>query len=93
MDVQNLPKYSKEEFITKFPHDLFDKNDEIKNWKTEKVVVERQQQPSAALELGKLEAGDYQLELFNIEGKDTIKSAQYFSVWDKNSLKPTQKHS
>ncbi len=91
MDVQNLPKYSKEEFITKFPHDLFDKNDEIKNWKTEKVVVERQQQPSPALELGKLEAGDYQLELFNIEGKDTIKSAQYFSVWDKNSLKPTQK--
>ena len=23
-------------FISKFPHDLFDKNDEIKNWKTEK---------------------------------------------------------
>ena len=97
-DVQNLPKYSKEEFISKFPHDLFDKNDEIKNWKTEKVLVERQQQPSSdnaqqttTLDLGKLDAGDYQLELFNIEGKDTIKTAQYFSVWDKNSLKPTQK--
>ncbi|WP_160137536.1 alpha-2-macroglobulin family protein [Chryseobacterium sp. c4a] len=95
-EVQNLPQYSKAEFISKFPHDLFDKNDEIKNWKTEKVVVERQQQPasetqSSDLDLGKLEAGDYQLELFNIEGKDTIKSAQYFSVWDKNSLKPTQK--
>lgn len=97
-DVQNLPKYSKEEFISKFPHDLFDKNDEIKNWKTEKVLVEREQQPSADnaqlstnLDLGKLEAGDYQLELFNIEGKDTIKSAQNFSVWDKTSLKPAQK--
>ncbi|WP_142726051.1 alpha-2-macroglobulin [Chryseobacterium sp. ON_d1] len=97
-DVQNLPKYSKEEFISKFPHDLFDKNDEIKNWKTEKVLIERQQQPfadnsqaAASLDLGKLEAGDYQLELFNIEGKDTIKTSQYFSVWDKTSLKPNQK--
>lgn len=90
-EVQNLPTYSKSEFVAKFPHDLFDKNDEIKNWKTEKVVVERQQQPSIELELGKLEAGDYQLELFNMEGKDTIKSSQYFSVWDKNGLKPIQK--
>lgn len=93
-DVQNLPKYSKEEFISKFPHDLFDKNDEIKNWKTEKVLVERQQQPSAdnaKLDLGKLETGDYQLELFNMEGKDTIKTSQYFSVWDKTVLKPNQK--
>ncbi|MGX5685340.1 alpha-2-macroglobulin family protein [Chryseobacterium cucumeris] len=97
-DVQNLPKYSKEEFISKFPHDLFDKNDEIKNWKTEKVLIERQQQPSAdnsqaaaSLDLGKLEAGDYELELFNIEGKDTIKTSQYFSVWDKTALKPNQK--
>lgn len=93
-EVQNLPKYSKEEFISKFPHDLFDKNDEIKNWKTEKVLLEKQQQPSAdnaQLDLGKLEAGDYLLELFNIEGKDTIKSAQNFSVWDKTALKPSQK--
>ncbi|WP_106915388.1 alpha-2-macroglobulin family protein [Chryseobacterium aurantiacum] len=97
-EVQNLPKYSKDEFISKFPHDMFDKNDEIKNWKTQKVIIEKQQpastdntQLSTNLDLGKLEAGDYQLELFNIEGKDTIKSAQYFSVWDKNTLKPTQK--
>lgn len=95
-EVQDLPKYSKEEFISKFPHDRFDKNDDIKNWKTEKVVVERQQQTSSDtqssnLDFGKLEAGDYQLELFNIEGKDTIKASQYFSVWDKSSLKPVQK--
>ena len=94
--VQDAPKYSKEEFISKFPHDLFDKNDEIKNWKTERVVIDKQQQPSAEkaysdLDLGKLDAGDYQLELFNIEGKDTIKASQYFSVWEKSSLKPSQK--
>ncbi|WP_313090251.1 alpha-2-macroglobulin family protein [Chryseobacterium flavum] len=92
-EIQNRPEYSKQEFISKFPHDLFDKHDEIKNWKTEKIITERQQPSTdnAELELGKLEAGDYQLELFNIEGKDTIKSSQYFSVWDKNSLKPVQK--
>ncbi|MGN7757018.1 alpha-2-macroglobulin family protein [Chryseobacterium sp. 22532] len=90
-EVQNLPKYSKEEFISKFPHDLFDKNDETKNWKTEKVLSEKQQQPSTELDLGKLEAGDYQLELYNIEGKDTIKSSQNFSIWDKGALKPSQK--
>ncbi|MFC3158287.1 hypothetical protein ACFOEQ_06995 [Chryseobacterium arachidis] len=43
------------------------------------------------MDLGKLEAGDYELELYNIEGKDTIKTLQNFSVWNKNSLKPDQK--
>ncbi|MBB6370501.1 alpha-2-macroglobulin family protein [Chryseobacterium shigense] len=90
-EVQNLPKYSKEEFISKFPHDLFDKNDEVKNWKAEKVISEKLQQPATELDLGKLDAGDYQLELYNIEGKDTIKSSQNFSIWDKGSLKPSQK--
>ncbi len=89
--VQDLPNFSKEEFISRFPHDLFDKNDEVKNWKTEKIIFERQQQPSAELDLGKLDAGDYQLELYNIEGKDTIKSSQNFSIWDKGALKPSQK--
>ncbi|SHL36622.1 alpha-2-macroglobulin family protein [Chryseobacterium polytrichastri] len=89
--VQDLPKYSKEEFINKFPHDLFDKNDELKNWKTSSVILNGTKRSEESLDLGKLEAGDYQLELYNIEGKDTIKSSQNFSVWDKNSLKPTQK--
>jgi len=89
-EVQDLPKYSKEEFISKFPHDLFDKSEETKNWKAEKVISERLQ-PATELDLGKLEAGDYQLELYNIEGKDTIKSSQNFSIWDKEALKPSQK--
>ena len=90
-EVQDLPKYSREEFISKFPHDLFDKTEETKNLKAEKVISEKQQQPATELDLGKLEAGDYQLELYNIEGKDTIKSSQNFSIWDKGSLKPSQK--
>lgn len=95
--VQNLPLFSKEEFIRKFPHDLYDKNDELKNWKST-LVFEKIQQPSTGnqtpttdLDLGKLDAGDYQLELYNIEGRDTIKTSQYFSVWDKNGLKANQK--
>ncbi|MDV7698644.1 MG2 domain-containing protein [Chryseobacterium soli] len=90
-EVQNLPKYSKEEFISKFPHDIFDKNEELKNWKVEKVLFDKVQQPSENLDLGKLSAGDYQLELYNIEGKDTIKSSQNFSVWNKNALPSYQK--
>lgn len=89
--IQNLPKYSKEEFVSKFPHDLFDKNDDIKNWKTSSVILNGVTRSEESLDLGKLDAGEYQLELFNIEGKDTIKSSQNFSVWDKASLKSTQK--
>ncbi|KNB60104.1 alpha-2-macroglobulin family protein [Chryseobacterium sp. Hurlbut01] len=90
-EVQNFPQFSKEEFISKFPHDRFDKNDELKNLKTSVVILNGAKRNEESLDLGKLEAGDYQLELYNIEGKDTIKSTQNFSVWDKKSLKPNQK--
>ncbi len=90
-EVQNLPQLSKEEFISKFPHDRFDKNDEVKNWKPSVVILNGAKRNEESLDLGKLEAGNYQLELYNIEGKDTIKTSQNFSVWDKKSLKPNQK--
>ena len=90
-EVQNLPKFSKDEFISKFPHDLYDKNDELKNWKVSKIILDGVKRSEESLDLGKLEPGDYQLELYNIEGKDTIKATQNFSVWDKRSLKPNQK--
>jgi hypothetical protein len=90
-EIQNFPKFSKEEFISKFPHDLYDKNDEVKNWRTMSVILNGVRRNEESLDLGKLEAGDYELELYNIEGKDTIKTSQNFSVWDKKSLKPTQK--
>ena len=92
--IQDLPKYSKAEFVQKFPHDYFSKDE--KDWKTEKVIVEKNQQPSTdnqqpKLDLGKLEAGNYKLELFNIEGKDTIKTEKTFEVFDKKSLSKSQK--
>ena len=91
--VQDLPKLSKEEFVQKFPHDRFDKNDDVKNWNVEKVLIEKLREPqpdNSKLELGKLEAGTYKLQLYNIEGKDTIKTEQFFKVWDKKSLGQNQ---
>lgn len=106
--IQDLPVFSKEEFVQKFPHDRFDKNEEQKNWKVEKIIVERLEeqraknkdntknpktdnpQPATNLDLGKLEPGTYKLELYNIEGKDTIKTEQYFGVWDQKKLGPKQ---
>ncbi|WP_313100186.1 alpha-2-macroglobulin family protein [Epilithonimonas sp.] len=91
--VQDLPKLSKDEFVQKFPQDRFDKNDDVKNWKTEKLITEglREPQPeNSKLDLGKLNAGTYKILLYNIEGKDTIKTEQFFKVWDKKSLGQNQ---
>ncbi len=41
--------------------------------------------------MGKLGAGKYKLELFNIEGKDTIKTEKTFEVFDKRFLTDSQK--
>ncbi|WBV61230.1 MG2 domain-containing protein [Chryseobacterium camelliae] len=90
-ELQNLPKYSKEEFISKFSHDLYDKNDEAKNFKVSSAILNGATRNEESLDLGKLEAGEYLLELYNIEGKDTIKTVQNFSVWNKNSLASNQK--
>ncbi len=43
------------------------------------------------LDLGKLPTGKYKLELFNIEGKDTIKTEKIFEVFDKTKLAENQK--
>jgi hypothetical protein len=59
---------------------IFDKNDEIKNWKTEKFLKKQQQQqqiPTTNLDLGKLEAGDYQLELLILKEKTRLKRSEF----------------
>ncbi|WP_435524045.1 hypothetical protein [Chryseobacterium indoltheticum] len=61
-EVQNLPKFSKEEFISKFPHDLYDKNDEIKNWKVEKVIIDRIENQESRIKNSNLENKDKSLE-------------------------------
>ena len=90
-EVQDLPQFSKQEFISRFPHDLYDKNDEVKNRKVSSVIIDGAKRSEEFLDLGKLETGDYRLELYNIEGKDTIKTSQNFTVWNKKSLDASQK--
>ncbi|SHG06378.1 alpha-2-macroglobulin family protein [Chryseobacterium vrystaatense] len=88
-NIQDLPAMSREEFLTKFPHDIYDKSEDRKNWELLKTVTELSQNDKE-LNLGKLEAGDYRLLVYNIEGKDTIKAQQDFSIWDKKGLGPDQ---
>lgn len=88
-NIQDLPNISKEEFMSKFPHDRYDKSEDRKNWKILKTVTERSQNDKE-LNLGMLKAGDYRLLIYNIEGKDTIKTQQDFGIWDKNGLGPDQ---
>ncbi len=109
--IQDLPQLSKDEFVQKFPHDRFHKNDDVKNWKVSSVILNEVKNPviqneakrseeskdssslgmtNEKLNLGKLEAGTYKILLYNIEGKDTIKTEQFFKVWDKKSLGQNQ---
>lgn len=100
-EIQDLPKLSKQEFIQKFPHDYYSKKE--KDRMTERVVLEKMQEPgtknqdknngleSDVLNLGFLPAGKYKLELYNIEGKDTIRTEKTFEVFDKRFLVDTQK--
>ena len=86
--IQDLPVFSKETFVQKFPNDYFDKEE-----KKDKVsVIQNEAKRSEeSLDLGKLSAGKYKLELFNIEGKDTIKTEKIFEVFDKAQLSGNQK--
>lgn len=100
-EIQDLPKLSKQEFIQKFPHDYYSEKD--KEPEVEKVLIEKMQEPgtknqdknnaleSDILNLGALAPGKYKLELYNIEGKDTIKTDKTFEVFDKRFLTDTQK--
>lgn len=89
--IQNSPQYSKAEFIAKFPHDRFDSYDDEDSQKPQLVILNKTVSQSEVkisqdLDLGKLETGNYELELFNIEGKDTIRTKQNFSVFSKKSV-------
>ncbi|MFN3021536.1 alpha-2-macroglobulin family protein [Chryseobacterium sp. TY3] len=88
--IQDLPKLSKSEFINLFPNDRFDKNDLPKNWNVERVLFDKTTQESV-FNIGKLNAGYYRLDFYNIEGKDSIKTSQDFQVWSKSSLDAKQK--
>lgn len=90
--VQNTPILSKKEFISKFPHDRFDRSEEILHWKVTEIISEKllNNAVTEKLILGKLNPGTYRLTLFNVEGKDSIKTERVFSVWDKSQLSKEQ---
>ncbi|MBD8081165.1 alpha-2-macroglobulin family protein [Chryseobacterium caseinilyticum] len=88
-NIQNLPKMGRDEFLNKFPHDRYDKADDQKNWKVLKTITD-ETKSGKELNFGKLNAGTYRLLIYNIEGKDSIKTEQDFSVWDKNRLGKNQ---
>lgn len=88
-DIQDLPKLSKEEFIRKFPHDYFSEDEKRKEVHT--IVLNGVQRSGAMLELGKLPAGKYTLEIYNKEGTDTISTEQTFELFNKKSLAAGQK--
>ena len=50
-----------------------------KEWKEQSVILNGEKRSEESLDLGKLNAGKYKLELFNIEGKDTIKTEKTFA--------------
>lgn len=87
-EIQDLPKFSKAEFSQTFPHDYFDKKE--KDPQVSEAVFTKTAQ-NETLDLGKLAPGKYKLELFNIEGKDTIKTSNSFEVFDKKMLSASQK--
>lgn len=106
-EIQDLPQLSKEEFIQKFPHDYFDKSEKdnriekviFEKTPDSKIIrmtsvnseLINQQGTATDFEIGKLPTGKYKLELFNIEGKDTIKTEKTFEVLDKRFLTDSQK--
>ncbi|QQV03441.1 MULTISPECIES: alpha-2-macroglobulin family protein [Chryseobacterium] len=89
-EIQDLPVLSKREFINKFPHDRYDKNDDEENNKNKTIILNRISSNGETLNLGKLDTGNYELELFNIEGNDTIKIQQKFAVFNKKSIEKNQ---
>lgn len=90
-EVQDRPVFSKQDFISKFPHDPYDKNDEPAHYRVSAVILNDAARKGESLELGKLREGMYRLELYNTEGNDTIKTVQQFNVWNRNSLPADQK--
>ncbi len=88
-EIQDFPQISKTDFIEKFPHDYFSKDE--RETKIQTTILNGLTKNDELLSLGKLAAGKYELELYNIEGKDSIKTKQKFEVFDRTSLGNLQK--
>ncbi len=87
--IQDVPVMTKEEFVRNFPHDYYNKQEKVRP--AEKVLMQSVRKTGNTFSLGMLEPGKYRLELFNIEGKDTIRTVKDFDVYNKRFLKDAQK--
>lgn len=86
--IQDLPFFSKNEFIQKFPYDYFSESEKENQVQT--VLINGETREDKSLDLGKLDAGKYELTLYNVEGKDTIQIKKTFDIYDKRFLKDSQ---
>ena len=83
-EIQNLPVLDKAIFVQKFPFDYFAPSE--KELKVTDVILNAKKGSEESLDFGKLASGKYKLELYNVEGKDTIKTEKVFEVFDKSQL-------
>ncbi|MBS1572382.1 MAG: hypothetical protein JST62_08335, partial [Bacteroidetes bacterium] len=86
-NLQDKPLFSEDDFVQKFPYDLYSK--EKSKEKVESIIFDKSIEPTNndQYELqSKLVEGKYKLEIYNIEGKDTIKTQQIFDVYDAEKL-------
>ncbi len=83
-EIQDLPVLDKATFVQKFPFDYFSTSE--KELKVTNIILNVIQRSEESLDLGKLASGKYKLELFNVEGMDTIKTEKVFEVFDKSQL-------
>ncbi len=89
--VQNNPQLSYTDFIQKFPHDSYSKDDLIGNWKEVKAIKNWNNHSETKINFGKLEPGRYRAIAFNIENQDTIQVKKDFSIWSPKELAKDQK--
>ena len=75
--------------MSKLPFDYYSKN-EFLNKRPKSTVIEKSTNDKI-LNFENLQPGNYELELYNIEGRDTIKTTKYFRVYSKKNLVPSLK--
>ncbi|MFY7844948.1 MG2 domain-containing protein, partial [Chryseobacterium gambrini] len=90
-DYFDEDEYEEEVQIEKVILDkIYDPKTDNQNPSTDNQQLTTQSHPELVegnLDLGKLEVGRYELELYDSQNKELIETSQYFNVWDKNSLK------
>lgn len=84
--------YSKEEFITYFPHEAYGDENQKENWKQEKPVLEENfdtgKSQTISIKSKKWKEGYYILKGFIVDGKDTIPNEKLIYLYRNDKKKP-----